>query len=443
MGEQDRCIRKTVDEFAKGFPFSRRFHTHKEEPRSQLHPPQIYISTTALQERLYSEELFLVRLLSYQREDRRRIKEALVDRVEWLLKRIPIDILSYQWLQNCTISAEIRAFLAEHLLPTLVLGLEYVLREADQRGLCELAEDETGKKGTAFVQMDVKFNPLNRLAEFLMRNNPRYNNLTGNICLTPYTRGIQQVLGLLKQDLFLKSDTELAKFTTAAEKRKLDLEMLKEQEERKLDEKRRRLDPVFDCFRLEGKETVNAVIVQKSIRSFLHIAMNLPDDLVLIERPLVHTEPVDENIEAYIRSEFMTYVMALVRPLSMEAFQALVDHMQRCAREYREHVDQRLRLDVLAEVAISCDKDASENLDQDYLIEAFDRFAKASGTEIQQNLLYPNEWRIHEYHLRHGKFDCWDKSVEILPFQPSTRFKDVKPIQESTSAVVENQINNS
>lgn len=50
--------------------------------------------------------------------------------------------------------------------------------------------------------------------------------------------------------------------------------------------------------------------------------------------------------------------MALVRPLSMEAFEALVNHMQRCAREYREHVDQRLKLDVLAEVAISCDKDA-------------------------------------------------------------------------------------
>lgn len=51
--------------------------------------------------------------------------------------------------------------------------------------------------------------------------------------------------------------------------------------------------------------------------------------------------------------------------------------------------------------------------------------------------------RIHEYHLRHAKFDPWDKSVEILPFQPSSRFKDVKVFQESISAVVENQTNNS
>ncbi|KAH9286506.1 EF-hand calcium-binding domain-containing protein 5 [Echinococcus granulosus] len=436
MGDHDRCARKTVDELAKGFPFSQRFHTHGEEPRSQLQPPQIHIHTTALRERLYNEELFLVRLLSYQREDRRRIKEALVDHVEWLLQRIPIDILSYQWLQNCTISAEVRAFLAEHLIPTLILGLEHILREADQRGLCKLAGDETSEEEATFVQVGVNFNPINRLAEFLMRNNPRYDNLTGNICLTPYARGMRQVLELLKQDLFLKSDTELAKFTAAAEKRKLDLEVLKEQEERKLDEKRRRLDPVFDCFRLEGQKTVNAVIVQKSIRSFLHIAMNLPEDLLLIERPLVHAEPVNENVESY-------YVMALVRPLSMETFEALVDHMQRCAREYREHVDQRLKLDVLAEVAISCDKDANKDTDQEQLIEAFEKFARASGAEIQQNLLYPHEWRIHEYHLRHAKFDPWDKSVKILPYQPSTRFKDVKPFHGSTTAAVENQTNNS
>ncbi|EUB61326.1 EF-hand calcium-binding domain-containing protein 5 [Echinococcus granulosus] len=397
MGDHDRCARKTVDELAKGFPFSQRFHTHGEEPRSQLQPPQIHIHTTALRERLYNEELFLVRLLSYQREDRRRIKEALVDHVEWLLQRIPIDILSYQWLQNCTISAEVRAFLAEHLIPTLILGLEHILREADQRGLCKLAGDETSEEEATFVQVGVNFNPINRLAEFLMRNNPRYDNLTGNICLTPYARGMRQVLELLKQDLFLKSDTELAKFTAAAEKRKLDLEVLKEQEERKLDEKRRRLDPVFDCFRLEGQKTVNAVI----------------------------------------------YVMALVRPLSMETFEALVDHMQRCAREYREHVDQRLKLDVLAEVAISCDKDANKDTDQEQLIEAFEKFARASGAEIQQNLLYPHEWRIHEYHLRHAKFDPWDKSVKILPYQPSTRFKDVKPFHGSTTAAVENQTNNS
>ena len=261
MNDNDNCCLKTVTEISKGYPFSQRFHTHGEEPRSQLQPPQIHLRTTALQERLYNEELFLVRLLSYRRADRQRIKEALVDRVEWLVSRIPIDLLSYQWLQNCTISGEVRAFLAEDLLPAVILGLEHVLREADQRGLCGTEEEGNEKNQLESVRSDANFNPVNRLAEFLMRHNSKYDSLTGSICMTPYTRGMRQIFELLKQDLFLKSDTELAKFTAAAEKRKMDLEAIKEQEERELDEKRRRLEPLFDCFKLKDKEAVNAVIV--------------------------------------------------------------------------------------------------------------------------------------------------------------------------------------
>lgn len=50
--------------------------------------------------------------------------------------------------------------------------------------------------------------------------------------------------------------------------------------------------------------------------------------------------------------------MIYVRPLSMEAFQAFTDHMQRCGREYREHVNRNLKIDQVAEVTVSCDKDA-------------------------------------------------------------------------------------
>lgn len=48
--------------------------------------------------------------------------------------------------------------------------------------------------------------------------------------------------------------------------------------------------------------------------------------------------------------------------------------------------------------------------------------------------------RIHEYHLRHSKFDPWDKSVEILPYKSSVRFKDVKPrVPESSPARQDDQ----
>lgn len=261
MSGRNGCTHITSEEILRGVPLSRRLRTYEDEHHSQLQLPRISLCASALQERLYNEELLLVRLLSYQRDHHRRVKEALIGRVDRLLQTIPFDLLSYQWLKKSMLATEVRAFLAEHLLPTLVLGLEHILREADHRGLCKTVESADGDEEEVVVKMDVNFNPINRLAEFLMRNNPRYDNPMGNVCLNPYTRSMQQILKSLKQDLFLQSDTILAKYTAASERRKYELEEIKEQEERNLDEKQRRMEPIFDCFRLEGRNTVNAVIV--------------------------------------------------------------------------------------------------------------------------------------------------------------------------------------
>uniref|UniRef100_A0A5K3FLB6 Dynamin_M domain-containing protein n=1 Tax=Mesocestoides corti TaxID=53468 RepID=A0A5K3FLB6_MESCO len=411
---------KTLDVVVRGYPHTQRLHIHGDEPHSQLQPPHIPVGTTALQERLQKEELFLTSLLAQKRQDRKRSQEELAAQVDWILQCIPIDMLTFQWLDNCTISLGVRAFLVEHLLPSLVLGLEHILREADKRGLCT----ENG------VKMDVNFNPINRLAEFLMRNNPKHGNLTRKVCLNPYTKGMRQVLNLLKQDLFLKSDTELARHTAASEERKLEWEKMKEMVARELDEKSRQLEPMFDCFRVNESETVNAAVVQKSIRSFLKTVLNVPEDLQLIERPMVHVEHVDVHVEDYVRSEFMAYVMECVRPLSMEVFGALFNHMQRCAREYQEHVNRRLRLGVSTEIGIGFDKDADPELNRAQVFEMFDQFANEANEQLRKTLVDPHEWRIHEYHLRHSKFDPWDQSVQILPYSPSKIFD--QPLQIGT-----------
>lgn len=42
------------------------------------------------------------------------------------------------------------------------------------------------------------------------------------------------------------------------------------------------------------------------MQAFLRIVMEMPQDLSLIERPIVHVGYVDEEVEGYTRSEFMT-----------------------------------------------------------------------------------------------------------------------------------------
>lgn len=250
MEPRDQYSKHTVDRIVGGYPYAQRFHGHGETPKRQLEPPHIPVSRNAFQERFYREELFLAGLLAHKYIERKEKVESFYSQVDWLLGRIPLDALAFQWLHNCTLSAETRAYLVEKLLPQVVIGLENILRDADKRGLC--------KEGN--VHMDVNFNPLNRLAEFLMRNNPRYSNLSAATSLTPYSRGLRKVLDSLKNELFFSSDTELARLTAASDKRKADKDAEKEKAVKDLEDKTRKVEPLFDCFVIEGKDTANAII---------------------------------------------------------------------------------------------------------------------------------------------------------------------------------------
>ncbi|VUZ57605.1 unnamed protein product, partial [Hymenolepis diminuta] len=335
-----------------------------------------------------------------------------------------IDLLPYQWLYNCTLSTEVRMYLAENLLPTVVLGLEHVIREADHRGLCKSSKSETDSEEME-VRMDVNFNPLNRLAQFLMRNNPKYYNPIINTCRSPYAKAMQQVVDQLKKKLFLQSGTDLAKYTSDSESRKEKMEAEKKLKDQDLADKLRLIEPIFDCFRLVGKSTINSVIIQESVRSFMHIVMKMPLDLSSILDPIIYVENVEEKVDNYTLTEFMTYVMFYVQPLSMEAFWTFVDHMQKCGKEYQNQVNRNIKLDHVAEVSVGCDMETA-GIDRQRLYEEFDRFAQEAAIEIQRNLVHSHDWRIQEYHLRHIESITKNEAVEETLSKSSTQINDAQ-----------------
>jgi len=103
-----------------------------------------------------------------------------------IIRKIPFELLAQMWMKDHAETAETRAYLVDKVLPTLILGMEKLLMDVDQRGLAE--ED-----------LSPDFNPLNFLAQYLMRNNPRYSNFSE---ASPYIRGLRDVSEQLKQQLF-------------------------------------------------------------------------------------------------------------------------------------------------------------------------------------------------------------------------------------------------
>lgn len=119
--------------------------------------------------------------------DARNAIELANKEAENLNRKIPIELLALEWLTKLDSSSETKTYLLENFMPILVLGCEKILKEAFKKKLIEKKE------------IDPNFNPINRLAQFLIRNNPK----SVNHCeISPYVRTLREVYQELRDQLY-------------------------------------------------------------------------------------------------------------------------------------------------------------------------------------------------------------------------------------------------
>ena len=104
--------------------------------------------------------------------------------------KVPLDALAKEWLSTVDIDLNLKKFLVESLLPTLVIGLEKLMNEVTLRELVASTEEQED------------FNPVNYLAQFLMRNNPLYTQQNWDHsyvkAMRQATEDIKKLLGSLE-----------------------------------------------------------------------------------------------------------------------------------------------------------------------------------------------------------------------------------------------------
>jgi hypothetical protein len=115
-----------------------------------------------------------------------------------IVRKIPIQILASEWLSSIGSSIETRTYLMENFLPVLVLGCEKVLKEAQNRNL--IAQNKK----------DPNFNPINVLGQYLLRNNPKYNNQNEG---STYVRTMREVYLEMKEQILALQGNKLDIFT--------------------------------------------------------------------------------------------------------------------------------------------------------------------------------------------------------------------------------------
>ncbi|TGZ74852.1 hypothetical protein CRM22_000712 [Opisthorchis felineus] len=315
-------------------------------------------------------------------------------RIRKQLRHVSLDILATEWLNMEPRTIESRAYLIGNVLPQVVFGLEHILKEAVDRRLTGLEQTEQARLSEG---ADPNFNPINRLAEFLMRNNHKYSNFSET---SPYVRGLRNTVAQLQQEMFMRSDNHLARLKAAAIKSKED--KLRRLEAEAEEQKRRRncVTELFGMFLVRERETVEAAVIHKCIRIFVDLAVNLPEPLKQSLVPLYETSKAEETPTSYNQEEFVNYVLVYAQALSAEVFDKLVEYMKLCAKEYVSALRRERLRNVFTKLFASCNVSQISGMPREKLLDLCDTYFESAPADVKLLLRDPRDWPMQDYFLR-------------------------------------------
>nr|XP_054749406.1 EF-hand calcium-binding domain-containing protein 5-like isoform X5 [Lytechinus pictus] len=338
------------------------------------------VKTAVRRWKRFHEQKVIERFKERRESKKQRVKDIKEEKKR-LARRIPIDTLAVEWLNKNELTVDARAYLLDKLLPTLILGIEKLLMEAERRDLTEKNE------------ANPNFNPLNYLAQYLMRNNPRYSNFPE---ASPYIRGMQEVTDELKQFVFSFEDNRLARVKAETRRKR---EHIERTEALKTQEKSRRSAHIrrhYKDWLLDPEGLVEQRAIQNSLTSFKEVLENLPEEFKKASSFLTELEKLDASEEQFNEEDFAQYLKNYVLKLAPELYDALMGHMAQCALAYRHAAVLEARRDILMSLFSDVDHADVGILNRHRVLGLFENFWENVPWSLKRHLRNPRKWPVIE-----------------------------------------------
>ncbi|XP_039261348.2 EF-hand calcium-binding domain-containing protein 5-like isoform X2 [Styela clava] len=400
-------------------------------------------------EKMKRQREYLVeqRLFANMKEKKRRKQEKL-QYAQALERKLPMDVLAEEWFSSDEKSAEIRVYLIENLMPTLILGLEKVLLEAEKRNLIEKDNigSESADPGGNYLLPRPTFNPINSLAQYLMRNNPKFSNFPE---ASPYARGLRSVAEDLKRQVFDLKNNRVAELREEARTKRKELE---ESETRKIEEEMKRkslMRKQFEMWLLDETQKLHLQLIQNALYSYMEISAHLssqPESVVKYSKEL---EPTDETGLSVDEEEFVEYLEEHLKELAPAEFNNVLRHLNQCALAFRKTFEHERWNTMFYKLFENLDTEQTGYIDRHRILHLLEKFWD-QVKDSQHELRNPRKWPVIELEELDDLFPESDDENESESIKVSTQEEEEEneerknlPSNEVSPIVTETEVQKS
>ncbi|XP_069617261.1 EF-hand calcium-binding domain-containing protein 5 [Ranitomeya imitator] len=338
------------------------------------------IFTEKMQERGLKLQQKTLKNIKIQREQRQKLE-----------KEAPADLLAQEWFSHDKSSVDTRAYLLDQLMPSVVHGVESLLKELEKKKVLE--------------GDPVKFDPVNYLGEFLMRHNPGFVYGTEK---SAYTRGLEQVIADLKDNVFdleFNRLGQLKKELKESQSKRVQVEGIQAEV---MEKRKEALSIQFQEWTLDVYGRIPLALVQSALKSFFEVTFQLAEDNKLVDsKDLVTADTMEQKLN---EEEFIEYVYPFISHLSTDLFQEFLHHMAQCADMFRETIRHDIWRQQFSDLFLECDSGKVGFLDRQRVLSLLEKFYDIINSKAESwQPRNPRQWPVIEI----GEMDPTDFWAEF------------------------------
>ncbi|XP_067328281.1 EF-hand calcium-binding domain-containing protein 5 [Anolis sagrei] len=302
--------------------------------------------------------------------DREKALEKKTERKE------PPDVLAREWFDDERAALETRAYLLDKLLPTLVPGVEKLLRVAERKEALEKLEPR-------------KFDPITFLGEYLMRNNPAFQI---SATLDPYQRGMKAVTEELKTKVPKTTQNKLAEMKALVEERRHEREEVDKIKDHVTEIRKRALSMQFREWTQDTAGRIPLALIQGALRSFLEV-VRLAPETGIYARPLEAVGALEVMVN---QEECIEYLLSYVKNFNSDQFEQLLRHLLQCANDARDALRHDVWRHMFVQLFFDCDPGQVGLLDRARVFSLLEYYYDNCLQDARKGYRDPRKWPMVE-----------------------------------------------